>query len=388
MRRRDFIALTGAAAAFPGVAWAAAADRPARGGQRLAEPKAAATPAVPAGAPLALPNLPTGLSTVSTSDELRIGQLFDTTDPLLNAYANPNTSGVTFRTSWADIEPGDGSFDFSKLDTVFAGAEKGGKWVELILIPGFGTPAWAMQGVQGGLFAIPYGPGNGKVLPLPVPWDATYQSRWAAFLKAVAARYAARPSFRKIAAAGPTSVSAEMSLPDGANDIAQWEKFGYTAEKYVAAWQQTFALYAATFPAQFFSLALHPALPIPKGGKRPDPRDQIVADGLKYPRQFALQADGLDGNGGADKYGYTAVEDYSGKIATGFMMQTSASVRPTKVGPAGDPAKDLQAAVDKGLARNKAGRTIAYLEIYEPDIVNPAMQAVLQAAQQRLASGR
>jgi hypothetical protein len=32
-------------------------------------------------------------------------------------------------------------FDFSKIDTVFANAEKNGKWVELILIPGFGTPA-------------------------------------------------------------------------------------------------------------------------------------------------------------------------------------------------------------------------------------------------------
>ena len=104
-------------------------------------------------------NLPVGISVVNLINASRVGKLFDTSNPTLNAYANPNTSGVTFRTSWADVEPEEGKFDFSKIDTVLANAEKNSKWVRLILVPGFGTPGWALQGVQSGMFRIPYGPG-------------------------------------------------------------------------------------------------------------------------------------------------------------------------------------------------------------------------------------
>ena len=116
-------------------------------------------------------NMPYGISTVNLIDASRVGEVFDTSNPTLNAYTNPNTSGVTFRTSWADVEPEEGKFDFRKIDTVLANAEKNGKWVRLILVPGFGTPSWAMQGVQSGMFSIQYGPGTGTVKRLPMPWD-------------------------------------------------------------------------------------------------------------------------------------------------------------------------------------------------------------------------
>jgi hypothetical protein len=93
-------------------------------------------------------DMPYGISVVNHMDTHRVGQLFDTSNPTLNAYTNPNTSGVTFRTSWADVEPEDGKFDFSKIDTVFANAEKNGKWVKLILIPGFGTLAGQCKGCR------------------------------------------------------------------------------------------------------------------------------------------------------------------------------------------------------------------------------------------------
>ena len=192
------------------------------------------------------------------------------------------------------------------------------------MIPGFGTPGWAMKGVQSGTFAIPYGPGNGTSLPLPVPWDQTYLSRWFTFLKVIGDRYGGKTSFRKIAAAGPTCVSAEMSLPDSPNDIVQWEKLGYTSQKYIDAWKQTFSAYSSTFPHQYFSLALHPALPIPDRSQRTYVRDQVISLGLQYPSQFALQEDGLNGSGQDETYGYRVVRDHSGQVATGFMMSTSA----------------------------------------------------------------
>ena len=111
------------------------------------------------------------------------GSFFDGIPFEDRTYGNSNISGITFRTSWADVEPAQGDFEWTKLDTVFDNAEKNGKWVELVLIPGFGTPAWALQGVQTGSFSIIYGPGKGENLMLPLPWDEIYLNRWFSFLK-------------------------------------------------------------------------------------------------------------------------------------------------------------------------------------------------------------
>jgi hypothetical protein len=328
--------------------------------------------------------MPYGISAVNSIDAHRVGKLFDTNNPTLNAYTNPNTSGVTFRTSWADVEPREGQLDFSKIDTVFASAEKYGKWVELVLIPGFGTPSWAMQGVQSGTFTIAYGPGHGTLLPLPAPWDQTYLARWFAFLKVIGDRYGGKASFRKVAAAGPTSVSAEMSLPDSPDDIAQWERLGYSTQKYIDAWQRTFSVYSSTFPHQYFSLALHPGLPIPNGRQRAYVREQVLSLGLRYPGQFALQADGLNAIGADQTFGYRAVRDLTGRVATGFMMDTTATLRPENMGPSHDPVDSLRLSIQTGLVPNDRGQVINYLEIYEPDVGNSLMQEVLREAQQQL----
>ena len=155
-----------------------------------------------------------------------------------------------------------GNFVWTKLDTVFDNAEKNSKWVELVLIPGFGTPAWALQGVQTATFSVIYGPGKGENLLLPLPWDQTYLNRWFAFLKAVSARYHNRPSFIKIAADGPTSITGEMTLPNTPADLCTWVQVGYTSDRIIGAWKQVFANYAQIFPRQYFSLALFPPLPI------------------------------------------------------------------------------------------------------------------------------
>ena len=75
--------------------------------------------------------------------------------------------------------------------------------------------------------------------------------RWLAFVQLVADRYSGNPAFRMVDAAGPTSVSAEATLPQSAADIKTWQGDGYTSIKYVAtAWETVFAAYAADFPHQ------------------------------------------------------------------------------------------------------------------------------------------
>lgn len=230
------------------------------------------------------------------------------------------------------------------------------------------------------MFAIPYGPGAGTVLRLPVPWDRIYLSRWFAFLKTIGERYGGRPSFRKIAAAGPTSVSAEMSLPDTPADLNQWRSLGYTPAKYIDAWKQTFSAYSSIFPHQYFSLALHLGIAIPHRKQKAAVREQLVSLGLQYPRQFALQADGLNASRTNETYGDRTVIAYSGRVVTGFMMSTAASQRSERMGAADEPSLALRRSIDKGMQPNNAGKRVSYLEIYEPDVLSEEMQPVLRYA--------
>jgi hypothetical protein len=163
---------------------------------------------------------PRGITVVNNFEpSAQAGSLFDGKSFDERTYTNPNVAGITFRTSWGDIEPAQDDFNWAKLDTVFDNAEKNSKWVELVLIPGMGTPAWALQGVKTATFSVIYGPGKGDNLLMPLPWDQTYLNRWFAFLKAVSARYQNRPSFIKIAADGPTSITGEMTLPNAPADL-------------------------------------------------------------------------------------------------------------------------------------------------------------------------
>ena len=137
---------------------------------------------------------------------------------------NPFISGVAVQINWRDIEPVQGKPDWSKLDELFAAAESSKKWVQLDIFPGFFSPAWALEGAKTDLFPIPYGPGHGTVARLPMPWDRVYLDRWFAFVKQLSERYGKSPAFRMIAAAGPTSVSEEMTLPQlsaGDQEMAQ-----------------------------------------------------------------------------------------------------------------------------------------------------------------------
>lgn len=105
------------------------------------------------------------------------------------------------------------------------------------------------------------------MLSFPVYPSGFSANRWFAFLQAVSARYQNRPSFIKIAADGPTSVTAEMSLPNEPADLCTWVNEGYTGDRLIGVWKQVFANYARIFPRQYFSLALYPPPPIDNNTK-------------------------------------------------------------------------------------------------------------------------
>jgi hypothetical protein len=318
-------------------------------------------------------------------------------------YQNPSVSGVLFRANWSSVEPRDGEFQWQIIDDMFSAAATNGKFVALSFVPGFATPAWALSGVQTATFDWQYGPRGeaGQTGTLPIPWDAAYLSRWYAFLQAVADRYGTNPQFRMISLAGPTSVSDETSLPNNpqdpglpnhGSDINQWLSLGYTPAKYEEAWKSVLAHYAQIFPRQYFVLATARTLPIGDDGKRNASQEtstlqSVIADGLSYPDRFVLQDSGLTASRAELQAQnrtvlFDIVGSYSGKIVTGFQVGTSATLNPGPQGDASDPVNALSLSLTTGLAEHPD-----YLEVWEQDVTNPAMQDVLQMAQSQLPAG-
>jgi hypothetical protein len=311
------------------------------------------------------------------------------------ALKNPFISGVGFQIHWSDIEPVQGKPDWSKLDELFAAAEKSKKWVQLCIFPGFFSPAWALQGVKTEQFPIQYGPGTGTVMSLPMPWDTTYLNRWFAFLKLLSDRYGKSPTLRMIGAAGPTSVSVEMSLPSLPKNLKTWQKDSYTPRKHIQAYRKVFQVYAADFPNQFISLALGKGLNINDQGKITPgegarTRQTIInqATGL-LGRRFVLESNDLHA-GPKNQLPVTSfVMSYSGRIITGLQVKCAAELGTCSadLGAEGNPPLALRKSIDKGMQPNSAGQHVNYLEIYDPDVLAKEMQPVLQYGASLFARG-
>lgn len=305
----------------------------------------------------------------------------------LQALDNPFISGVALQIRWRDLEPVQGKPDWSKLDQLFAAAQSSKKWVQLLLFPGFFSPAWALEGAQTAVFPLQYGPGKGTLEKLPMPWDRVYLNHWFDFLKLVSDRYGKSPAFRLIAADGPTSVSAEFTLPGKPEAVETWLRSGYTPRKYLDAWQKTFQVFAADFPNQYVSLSLGTGLNINDRGRRDGaarkPTKQAVIDeGISVlGRRFVFQSSNLDGNAvqtvGAPG-GTALVISYNGRIVTGFQLRTSCERNSGDMGAEGDPPLALRRSIDKGMAPNSSGRHINYLEIYAPDVLADDLQPTLR----------
>jgi hypothetical protein len=219
-----------------------------------------------------------------------------------------------------------------------------------------------------------------------MPWDSVYLNRWFTFLKQLSTRYGKSPAFRLVAADGPTSVSAEFTLPSSPEDTKKWINDSYTPRKYIAAWQKVFQVYAADFPNQYISLSMGFGLKINDQG-RIDAREHmrtrqaIIDEAIRLlGRRFALQYSNLDGNSGPGKgpRGANFVISYSGRIITGFQLRTSCERNSGDMGADGDPPLALRRSINKGMRPNKAGQHVNYLEIYEADILAEEMQPVLR----------
>jgi hypothetical protein len=307
------------------------------------------------------------------------------------AVDNPSISGVALQIHWSDIEATKGKPDWSQLDALFAEATSSKKWVHLLIFPGFFSPQWALKDAVTTKFPIQYGPGKGgDAEPLPMPWDSEYLNNWLAFVKRVADRYGTTQALSLVAAAGPTSVSAEFTLPATPPDLKKWEADGYTPTKFIGAWKTVLKAYADDFPNQYISLSQGSGLNIDDKSK-PDPGEnhktrQAIVDAASsiLGKRFVLQSSNVHAGPGPHEPN-SAVDDqfvigYIGRAITGFQLRTSAENNSAIMGAEGDPSLALTKSIAYATVTNSAGQRVNYVEIYKADVLAPDMQTALSTA--------
>jgi hypothetical protein len=243
---------------------------------------------------------PRGIYAVVVIDESR-GKGSEDLDALTS---NPAVSGLAIRMFWSSLQPAKDRYDFSKLDAAFASVAAKHKTIQLILVPGFGTPAWvldeippcdgsAMPSASGGdragrggragragrggradgggsgnspadasqcgktSFEVSEGVFRGQKQELPMPWNPVYKRYWKAFLTEVEARFGARPEFVSIAIAGPTAESVEIILPRAGDQLERWAQllqlsyrdasYHRTDKAFVDEWDAAVTVYGEVF---------------------------------------------------------------------------------------------------------------------------------------------
>jgi hypothetical protein len=304
-------------------------------------------------------------------------------DPAI--LTDASVGGVVLRFSWQDIEPSEGTFDWSTVDKLVAQAGSYGKFVSLTVMPGVRSPAWVYRaGAQSFTFVWSLGWGFPlcSVQRLPVPWDPVFLSNWNALVQALGARYNSNSTIASVKLTGVNSATSETFLPTSQNaiisnnsvsctsynDVADWESVGYRPSKVQDAWTQIAETFATSFPDKMLEAILVPGgfPPIDSNGNvysPPDSQDPTLSANLVEAGigllggQFVIQNDGLTSN-----WVWTIEANYSQEVATGYQT----------VGVMGNL---LPATLINGL---DAGAK--YVEVYEPDLVTESLQRSIENA--------
>ncbi len=172
------------------------------------------------------------------------------------ALDNSNVVGISVRQAWADLEPTEGIFDWSYLDSEVARAAAAGKVVMLRIGTQSGKPTWVTTAVQnaGGLFFT--FDDDGVPTTIPVFWDPTYLAKKKVMISALGAHFTNNPTVKIVSASFANARSEDWNVPHTDVDIANWFAVGYTSDKLVDAGRQTIDATMAAFPNQYVTLAI------------------------------------------------------------------------------------------------------------------------------------
>jgi hypothetical protein len=272
---------------------------------------------------------------------------------------NPLIAGVSINWNWPAVEQSVGMYNWSYFDTQIARAAHAGKKSLLrISAGGQNSPQWVFDaGVQTFSFinTISYQPTYGQTVTIPVFWDPIFLAN---------------------------ATTDDWQMPSTKTDVQNWRAIGYTSDKLINACKETIDATMAAFPNKVI------ALPVGRNGNMLDPDPDYVARAVveyanrTYPGRFITQKHSLSADVpdpeifptlGAWQIIYDNHPAVAGQMLW-FVTNDPTCRMNGKVKPC-DPATVLLDAVVIG-----ARYDMRYQEIYQPDILNPALADVINVA--------
>lgn len=310
--------------------------------------------------------------------------------PEVDTLDKPFINGVVVRMYWRDLNPKKGNYNWSFIDTQLNRAKKNGKKVRFMIAPGFYSPNWVLRdkNIATATFTVPQGPDKGQLKPLPLPWDQTYLSYWFEFVDALAKEYKGDPYFSYISAAGPNSHNGEVSLPREADDEKVWLELvngdtNLLKDKLLQAWYSTIDRFCTDFKGKHFTIAfILKSFPV---GRDPNIEQDYIESIARYgaakcPNAFGIQTNGLDGRpidpqDALPLPQWQLIADYSNTIFTGFQTRAPHNLY----------TKENKVSVFRqSILANALSRKPDFIEVYETDVNDPDLTAILTEAYQKL----
>jgi hypothetical protein len=318
---------------------------------------------------------------------------------------NPNVDGIALRYSWNELEPEAGMLDWSDIDRDLAQARRYHKAVSLSVTAGVRTPHWVYDtGALRFTFAWdrPWGFPPCSAQSIPIPWDNTYLSRWKALVRDLGHRYANNPSLIAIKLTGINGATQETQLPHSggaqmvhgpltclnSDSISAWQTSGYTRARVDAAWGEIADAFANAFPNQQLVLMIGPGAfpPIDDLGRLMPHRKadiqlvhELINAGIeRFGSRLVVQNNGLS----AVRCWYE-LSALANRVTVGYQMlwdvtDDSRCRMNGGVSPC-EPASVLQSSFARGVECEAR-----YIEVYQADILNPALSGIIAQAHQAL----
>jgi len=283
---------------------------------------------------------------------------------------NPDVDGISLRQFWSAIEPTEGVFDFSYLDSTIANCASHGKQVLVRIGTMSGRPAWVDDAVRqngGEFFTFS---DNGVPTTIPVFWDPTFLAKKKALIAALGAHFTNNHTVSIVVVSFANATSEDWNVPHTPDLIPQWLSLGYSSALMVDAGAQLIGATLDAFPNQ------HATLAEGGDGNTLDPdetyvaRTAITAARLMYPNRLIVQRNALSTCiplPPGDEFSvwnllWISQPDVAGQMLFQCFNDPNYTVN---CGVPIDPALALMAAVDRGILYG-----MNYIEVYQTDARN------------------
>jgi hypothetical protein len=171
--------------------------------------------------------------------------------------ANPNVDGALLNFTWTQLEPSQGVFAWSTIDSAIAPWASAGKHVGIRVFTA-GRAGWkepfydgtAAQATPSWVFddgARSVSESDGSVYP--VYWDSAYLSDYKAFVAALAGRYDGNSAVAFVQAStgqgGETVIDSQAV--GNATSLVRWQAVGYSSALWQSTVYKTWSYYQASF---------------------------------------------------------------------------------------------------------------------------------------------